>query len=190
MYHVRTRIQCALNLGGRFDTALRTALLRALEIASRCRYYCVFHANMPPARPNPRPKTVPEWTKGTVNAPRQHRKEPDPFTWTKIVELRTSAGWSWNQIFTHFQREIPMSTLRSTVSRANKRVNNISQSRSGRPRKLTDDDIAKINKKIEENPKVSYEDLLAEVDHKVERSSIWRVLAEGRLSKMEKSGPS
>lgn len=83
-----------------------------------------------------------------------------------------------------------MSTLRSTVSRANKRVNNISQSRSGRPRKLTDEDIAKINKKIEENPKVSYEDLLAEVDHKVERSSIWRSLAEGRLSKMEKSGPS
>ncbi|KAJ5238389.1 hypothetical protein N7468_003008 [Penicillium chermesinum] len=133
---------------------------------------------MPPAKPQPRTQTVPEWSKPIPLPPRQRRRELDPFTRTKIVELRQTAGWTWTRIFEHFQREIPLSTLRSTVNRANGRINNISQARSGRPRKLNSDDIAKIYKKIEENPKVSYEDLLAEVDHKVTKQSIWRLLAE------------
>lgn len=54
--------------------------------------------------------------------------------------------------------------------------------RSGRPRKLDDDDKAKPLNAIDKNPRASYEDLLSTIDYKVKRASIERLLAkEGRL---------
>lgn len=65
------------------------------------------------------------------------------------------------------------------------RVDNISLPRSGRPRKLDDADKQKINDMIDENPRVIYEDLLAGVDNKVKRTSIWRLLhEEGRRKQL------
>lgn len=57
-------------------------------------------------------------------------------------------------------------------------MDNHSLPRSGRPRKLDEDDIRKIDEMIEQNPRVMIEDLLEGVSHKVKKTSIWRLMHE------------
>jgi transposase len=108
---------------------------------------------------------------------RRRNHELDPFTRTKLVELKKVAGWTYKEIHAQYP-SIPIGTLKTTIARESKRIDNQSMQRSGRPRKLDDDDRAKLLNAIDENPHVSYEDLLSTVDHKVKRASIWRLLAE------------
>lgn len=112
-----------------------------------------------------------------VRPPRRRNQELDAFTRTKLVELKTVAKWSYSQIHKEYPT-IPISTIKYTCQTAAKRVDNHSLPRSGRPRKLDEDDIKKIDDMIEENPRVLIEDLLDGVSHKVKRMSIWRLLHE------------
>jgi transposase len=129
---------------------------------------------MPPTRSVRAP---PAW-RAPVRPPiRRRNHEIDPFTRTKLVELKKVAGWTYKQIHAQY-RSIPISTIKSTVARESKRIDNQSMQRSGRPRKLDSEDKEKLLTTIDDNPRVTYDDLLATVDHKVKRHSIWRLLAE------------
>lgn len=128
---------------------------------------------MPPIR-TARP---PGSARAPVRPPRRRNQELDPFTRTKLVELKTVACWTYKQIHAQYPT-IPIATIKSTVARAAKRVDNQTVPRSGRPRKLDENDKEKLLHAIDENPRVTYEDLLSEVDNKVKRASIWRLLHE------------
>ena len=102
--------------------------------------------------------------------PPRRRQQLDVYTRTQITTLK-STGLSYNQIHQQFPH-IPLGTLRSTVQRERTRERNATLPRSGRPRKLDSEDKARLLDAIEDNPRVKYDDLLAEVDHKVCRMSI------------------
>lgn len=127
---------------------------------------------MPDIRPNSAP----------VRPPRQRNQGLDPFTRTKLVELKNVAGWTYKQIHAEYP-SVPISTIKATVQRANERVDNQSLPRSGRPRKLDDDDRKLLLEAIKENPRITYEDLLATVSHKVKKDSIRRHLQAEDLRK-------
>jgi hypothetical protein len=93
------------------------------------------------------------------------------------VELKTVAKWSYGQIHKGYLT-IPLSTIKSTILNASKRVDNYSLVRPGCPRKLDEDDIKKIDDMIEENPCILIEDLLDGVSNKVKRSLVWRLMYE------------
>lgn len=116
-------------------------------------------------------------TRAPIRPPRRRNQELDPFTRTKLVELKTVAKWSYSQIHKEYPT-IPISTIKSTCQNAAKRVDNHSLPRSGRPRKLNEDDIKKIDDMIDENPRILIEDLLEGVSNKVKRTSIWRLMHE------------
>lgn len=112
-----------------------------------------------------------------VAPPRRPRCQLDAYMRTKLVELKTVAGWTYEQIHKEYP-SIPIGTIKTTVYRANKRVKNETSPRSGRPRKLDADDKTKLLDAIDTNPRITYVDLLATVDNKVNRTSIWRLLHE------------
>lgn len=134
---------------------------------------------MPPIRTSDRPPSpsgnTPEGA--TQSDPPRRRRELDAITRTKICTLRTTAGWTYKQIQKEFPH-IPYTTLVTTVHKENKRVQNATSPRSGRPQKLDEADKAKLLEAVDKNPNISNEELLALVDHKVKRQSIWRVLKE------------
>jgi transposase len=101
----------------------------------------------------------------------------DAYMRTKLVELRTVAGWTDEQIYKEYPC-IPVSKIKTTVYRANKRVKNETLPRSRRPRKLTEDDKTKLLDAIDANPRITYDDLLTTIDNKVKRTSVWRLLHE------------
>lgn len=129
---------------------------------------------MPPIRSN---STSLPSTRAPVRLPRRRNQELDPFTRTRLVELKTVAKWSYSQIHKEYPT-IPISTIKSTCQNASKRVDNHTLSRSGRPRKLNEEDIEKIDDMIDQNPRVLIEDLLEGVSNKVKRTSIWRLMHE------------
>ena len=112
-----------------------------------------------------------------VAPPRRPRCQLDAYMRTKLVELKTVAGWTYKQIHEEYP-SIPINTIKTTVSRAKQRINNETSSCSGRPRKLDEDDKSKLLNAIDTNPRITYDDLLATVDNKVKRTSIWRLLHE------------
>lgn len=84
----------------------------------------------------------------------------------RICELHSAAGWGYKLI----QKRYPFISLggiRYTVAKDRERLNGVSKSRSGRPRKLTESDRDHLLQSINENPKITREDMLAEVSHKV-----------------------
>lgn len=87
------------------------------------------------------------------------------------------AGWSYSQIQTKYP-SIPISTINPTVYLANKRAKNELLPRPGRPRVLDGDGKAKLLNAIDENPRTTYDDLLLDVDNKVKKESIRRLLVE------------
>ena len=100
--------------------------------------------------------------------------EIDPQTRSRICELKL-AGWKYTHIMARFP-DIPLSTLKTTVNREKDRENNVSKPRSGAPKKLTEEDAECIRARIRADPHSKYDDLLAEVNWKVKRRSIQRLL--------------
>jgi transposase len=121
-------------------------------------------------------------TRLTIREPRRRNHELDTFTRTKLVELKKVAGWSYKQIHAAYP-SIPINTIKTTISRESKRIDNQSMPRSGRPRKLDEADRDRILEAIHGNPRATYEDLLAEVDNKVKKDSIRRLLTIEGLKK-------
>lgn len=119
----------------------------------------------------PRPPPVPP-----VDTPRRRNCELDPILRTEITTLKEIAGWSYGQIHKKYP-DLPLSTIKSTCLLARIRAKGQSQKRSGRPKVLNEDDRQKILQKIHEVPRVTYEDLLAEVGYKCKKDSIARLLS-------------
>jgi hypothetical protein len=71
-------------------------------------------------------------------------------------------------------------------SRREDRLNNHSRPRCGGPRKLTEEDRDRVYDAIMQDPSITREDLLAEVDYKVKATSIWRLTHEMGLRKWRK----
>jgi transposase len=73
--------------------------------------------------------------------------------------------------------------MKSTVRREGSRDNNVTKPRSGAPKKLTEDDLARIKQRILEDPHATIKDLLAVVDFKCHRRSIQRLLQTDEMRK-------
>lgn len=104
------------------------------------------------------------------------RRELGPQLRARLCELR-DIGWGFRQIHTRYPH-IPLSTIKTTIYRESTRSNNISKPRSGTPRRLTEEHRNRIWDTIETKPHTTYNDLLSEVDHIVQRRSIQRLLNE------------
>jgi transposase len=103
-------------------------------------------------------------------------KELTPQMRSRICELK-KAGLSQPKI-KQLHPEIPLGTIKSTLRREALRVNNVTRPRSGQPRKLNEEERDHIHDLTTENPHIKIRDLLAEVDHKVKKRSIQRLLHE------------
>ena len=133
-----------------------------------------------PRGPIPTPRRHPASPPREV--PRRKNCELTPHLRTQITTLKEVAGWSYGEIHKKFP-DLPLSTIKMTCLRSRIRHKEESLKRSGRPSKLDDNDRQKILQKIHEQPRVLYEDLLAEVDHKVKKRSIARLLGVENLKK-------
>jgi transposase len=127
---------------------------------------------------------TPEILEKPNKSSRPRGAELDPFTRTRICVLKTTAKWTYGQIQKEYPH-IPISTIKSTVLRESVRVNNHSKARSGRPQKLKDEDRARIREAFHANPRVTYDELLALVDHKVGKDSLRRFLQDDGLRKIQ-----
>jgi transposase len=114
--------------------------------------------------------------------PRRKGSELTPHLRTQITTLKEVAGWSYGEIHKKFP-DLPLSTIKMTCLRSRIRHKEESLKRSGRPSKLNDDDRQKILQKIHEQPRVTYEDLCSEVDNKVKKRSIARLLCVEEMKK-------
>ncbi|KAJ5261238.1 hypothetical protein N7478_011833 [Penicillium angulare] len=124
----------------------------------------------PPPAPQP-PQTPPG---------RGPRKQLDVHTRTQICTLKKIAGWSYSQIHAQFPH-IPQSTIKTTVKREATRHNNQTSHRSGAPRKLHEEDTKKLLDALDENPRLTWDELIKVIDGKAGRHSIRRLLEiEGR----------
>lgn len=99
----------------------------------------------------------------------------------RICELH-AIGWGYGRVHKRYPW-IPLSTTRYTIKKEQERRNGVSKPRSGRPKKLTEDDKNQILESIHGNPRTTHEDLLAKVDHKVKLRSIQRLLNAENLRK-------
>lgn len=114
-------------------------------------------------------------------------KELDPQTRSRICELKLQ-GWSYTRLSERFP-DIPVGTMKSTVRRESARENNVTKPRPGAPKKLTEDDLARIKQRILEDPHVTIKDLLAVVDFKCHRRSIQRLLQTDEMRKGQQHQP-
>lgn len=94
------------------------------------------------------------------------RSELTPALRERICELSQAAGWGYKRI----QKRYPwvsLSSIRYTIKKDRERLNGVSKPRSGRPRKLDKADRERLLNALEENPKITRVDLLANVSNKV-----------------------
>lgn len=97
-----------------------------------------------------------------------------PFERVRMVELK-SIGWSYTQIRERYPH-IPIGTIRTTIRRSSMRgPGQETLPRSGTPQKLNNYEKSLLIQAIEENPRIKYSELLALVDCKVSRQTIWRL---------------
>ena len=138
-----------------------------------------------PGPPKPRGPT-PTVPRDPISPPRallrRRNCELDVNLRTQITTLKEIAKWSYGQIHKKFPH-IPLSTIKATCLLSRVRQKEESLKRSGRPKILDEDDRQKILQKIHEEPRVSYEDLLAEVSLKCKKDSIARLLCVQNLRK-------
>lgn len=106
----------------------------------------------------------------------QKRKELDPQTRSRICELK-SIGWGAQRIHTK-HRDIPLSTIKTTLRLEKERHNNVSKPRSGRPHKLTENQRDHIYECTVLDPHIKIRSLIDEVDGTVKKRSIQRLLYE------------
>ncbi|KAJ5133089.1 hypothetical protein N7448_001882 [Penicillium atrosanguineum] len=104
--------------------------------------------------------------KAPVAPSRRPNCQLDAYVRTKLVELKIIAGWTYKQIHQEYL-SIPIGTIKTTINRTNQRIENETSPRSGRPRKLDEDNKLKLLNAIDTNLRITYENILATVDHKV-----------------------
>ena len=92
----------------------------------------------------------------------------------RIYKLR-AIGWSYRRIYIRYL-QIPLSIIKYTIKKEPERKASVSKLRSGRLSKLDITDKARLFEVITKNPKITYEDLLAEVSYKVKIDLIRRLL--------------
>jgi len=135
---------------------------------------------MPPVR-----RTAQQIIREQYDTPCQHpnvtqrsrRCQLAPYERVKLVELK-AIGWSYNEIHERYPH-ILVGTIKTTIARSRQRgPTQETLSRSGPPKKLDEEDKAKLLRAIEENPRIKYDSLLALIDFKVQRQTIWRLLRE------------
>jgi len=110
---------------------------------------------------------------GTSKTERPKGYELTPQERAKIVGAR-EVGASWRQIGRAFG--ISPSTARNTVARASKRVDSVSQPRSGRPRELSERDERHILRTLQQNPRIKHNALVEKCGINVARSTISQML--------------
>jgi hypothetical protein len=81
------------------------------------------------------------------------------------------AGWTFQQI-ADWYTDYAINIIKTSYYRSRARINNETLPRSGRPHKLNEANKTKLLKAIDENTRITYEDLLTTVDNKVKRHSI------------------
>ncbi|KAJ5578154.1 uncharacterized protein N7459_007118, partial [Penicillium hispanicum] len=113
--------------------------------------------------------------------PMARNKELTPAIRERICELH-AIGWGYKRIHKRYPW-IPLATIRYTVKKEPERCECISKPRSGRPRKLNELNKERIMYAIQDNPKITREDLLAEVDNKVKYRLIFRLLNADNMRK-------
>ncbi|KAJ5104253.1 hypothetical protein N7532_004782 [Penicillium argentinense] len=101
-------------------------------------------------------------------------KELTPAIRERICELH-AIGWGYRRIHQRYPY-IPISTIRYSIIKERERHEGVSKPRSGRPKKLSEAEKDRLLNAIHGDPKIQYEDLLAEVDYKVKKRSIQRLL--------------
>ncbi|KAJ5280899.1 hypothetical protein N7478_006271 [Penicillium angulare] len=128
-----------------------------------------------PRQPSSTPYRAP------LNLPRRRGPQLDVYTRTKITTLRLE-GLKYKEIHARLPH-IPFGTIASTCYLENKRENNTTSPRSGRPRKISEDDRDRMFEAIYGNPRTKIEDLMDACDCQVYRQSIWRLLKEANMRK-------
>lgn len=104
------------------------------------------------------------------------RKELDPQTRSRLCELR-SIGWSYRKIHSRYPH-IPLSTIKTTVYREHTRDNNTTRSRTGHPRRLTEEHRDRLWEIVESNPHIKMDDILEEMGHIVKKRTVQNALKE------------
>ncbi|KAJ5116783.1 hypothetical protein N7456_001131 [Penicillium angulare] len=111
---------------------------------------------------------------------RRTRKQLDVYTRTQICTLKNIAGWSYSQIQAHFPH-IPRSTITTTVKREPSRRNNQTVRRTGAPKKLGEEEKKKLLDALDNDPRITWDDLEKVIDRKAGRHCIRRLFeSEGR----------
>ena len=110
------------------------------------------------------------------------RSELTPALRERICELHSAAQWGYKRIHKRYPW-ISLSTIRYTIKKEHERRAGVSKPRSGRPKKLDEAEKVRLLDAVHENPRVTREDLLTEVSHKVKTSSIRRLLNAENLRK-------
>jgi transposase len=109
-------------------------------------------------------------------------QELKPTDRARICELNYANGWGAVRI-NKLHPEWPVSTISYTLRKEKERSDNASIVRSGRPAKLSEAERDRIADLVRENPNVEYKDIIVEVDHKVKKRSVRRLLDQLGLRK-------
>lgn len=98
---------------------------------------------------------------------------------SRLCELK-SYGLTYAQIY-RAHPEIPRGTIRTTIYREHHRVDNKTKPRSGRPRKITEEERDHLLDLTTSNPHIKYKDLVNEVDAEVSKRTVRRLFQEMRI---------
>jgi len=110
-------------------------------------------------------------------ATRERDTELSPQLRSRICELR-SLKFSYGQIH-QIHQEISLSTIKSTCQREALRTDNQTKPRTGRPRKLSDEQRDHLYDVVtHQNPHIKIRELLEEVDNVCTKRCIQRLLRE------------
>jgi hypothetical protein len=102
-------------------------------------------------------------------------RELSPQMRSRICELR-SIGYSYKHIH-EIHREIPISTIKYTVKKEAIRNNNQSLSRTGTPRKLSEEDRDHLfDLAINQDPHTKIRELRNEVENRVHKDTVGMLL--------------
>ncbi|KAJ6168001.1 hypothetical protein N7497_000844 [Penicillium chrysogenum] len=116
-------------------------------------------------------------------------RELKPTDRARMCELHYANGWGAKRIH-NLHLEWPVSTIGYTLRKERERRDNHNLLRTGRPRILTENDRDRLYDCIQQDLHTIYKDMIAEVDFKVKRESIRRLLNEMGLRKWrQKSRP-
>lgn len=110
-------------------------------------------------------------------------KELTPQLRSRICELH-SIGWGAKRIHRKHP-EIPVGTIRTTISREHLRDNNGTRPRSGRPQKLTEEHRNRLWEALTSNPKAKNKEFLEAIEYAVQKRTLQRVVQELKVEKKE-----